>query len=658
MTKVFEDNLEFFREWNAEFHQALVSFGGAGENIVAVDDDWDLELDGQRLYGMGAKLYANAQVKSYWEQQANRLHVSTPQPDPVAPEVHEFFMSTLRRATDANVTFFENRADLRAYHLVVFGVGLGEHLSALANLTNCKNITIVESDIRHVHASMNTFDWRQFKERFDPADGCNFNLLLHEDGALVGDIIRELIRHQNSAAFFDGLCMFQHYPRPMFQQIAGALTDPTNPLEFSPGFIHDELNMIHNSYFNLSKQTPRIFKSAKKTCNVPAFVIGSGPSLDNDLEAIKANHENAIIVSCGSSIAAMLDNGIIPDFHTEAENVVENFEMLRIVAERHDISKIPLIASTTVHPDMPGLFDDVTFFYRQGISSYPLFCTADDAAIDLCTPTATNLGSGFAQAIGCNEIYLFGVDLGSRSAERHHAADTPYNRGDMEFNWHLELSKEVPANFGGISYTHFSYLEAKLTFEHLPRYRSNGQRYFNCSDGLLIDGFEPKHSNTISFDGDGTLKSEAITRLRQNFPSYDGENFKMAWNGAERLAINNRLRTHLTAYVGNEKADYNSTIEALFHIAEHLPHHTFRENHSDGMTTEMQIYRGTAENALAVAYYFLCRVGNDEERGVFAAIVREEIAKFLNKLFDKVDAFYNDLSDPDAAQPMTIFDER
>ena len=132
----------------------------------------------------------------------------------------------------------------------------------------------------------------------------------------------------------------------------------------------------------------------------------------------------------------------------------------------------------------------------------------------------------------------------------------------------------------------------------------------------------------------------------------------MAWNGAERLAINNRLRTHLTAYVGNEKADYNSTIEALFHIAEHLPHHTFRENHSDGMTTEMQIYRGTAENALAVAYYFLCRVGNDEERGVFAAIVREEIAKFLNKLFDKVDAFYNDLSDPDAAQPMTIFDER
>ena len=41
-----------------------------------------------------------------------------------------------------------------------------------------------------------------------------------------------------------------------------------------------------------------------------------------------------------------------------------------------------------------------------------------------------------------------------------------------------------------------------------------------------------------------------------------------------------------------------------------------------------------------------------------ATIVRDEMTKFIENLFLKVDEFYGGLVDPKTAQPSTIFDER
>ena len=85
--------------------------------------------------------------------------------------------------------------------------------------------------------------------------------------------------------------------------------------------------------------------------------------------------------------------------------------MLCLVAERHDISKIPLIAGSTVHPGMLELFDDVTVYFRRGLASYHLFSPGEWSRLANCTPTVTNAGTVFAMEVGCKDIYLFGGTL-------------------------------------------------------------------------------------------------------------------------------------------------------------------------------------------------------------------------------------------------------
>ena len=59
----------------------------------------------------------------------------------------------------------------------------------------------------------------------------------------------------------------------------------------------------------------------------------------------------------------------------------------------------------------------------------------------------------FAQQIGCQTIYLFGVDLGARDP-KHHAKDAPYNAGELEFN--TVIDEPVPGNLGGTVYSEWS----------------------------------------------------------------------------------------------------------------------------------------------------------------------------------------------------------
>lgn len=62
--------------------------------------------------------------------------------------------------------------------------------------------------------------------------------------------------------------------------------------------------------------------------------------------------------------------------------------------------------------------------------------------------------------------------------------------------------------------------------------------------------------------------------------------------------------------------------------------------------------------ALVAAYFFLCRVGNDADRGKFSAIVKDEIITLIDEFHAYIEEFYTGLADPDTAVEMTVFDER
>ena len=120
-------------------------------------------------------------------------------------------------------------------------------------------------------------------------------------------------------------------------------------------------------------------------------------------------------------------NGIVPDFQIEVENL-EVYQLIKQVAEAHDISDVTLLCSVTCERDALEFFDNVVFFMRGSLSPYPIWHLSEEQTLRYCNPTVSNAGLSFAQEIGSHEIYLFGVDMGSMDTdpEVHHSKDAYY----------------------------------------------------------------------------------------------------------------------------------------------------------------------------------------------------------------------------------------
>ncbi len=114
------------------------------------------------------------------------------------------------------------------------------------------------------------------------------------------------------------------------------------------------------------------------------------------------------------------------------------------------------------------------------------------------------------------QIYLFGVDLGSRDADKHHSHDAIYYRADdwgKSYTSHQErMTIEMPANFGGKAYTnstlHWTRMMMAAGLEHF-----SFAKVFNCSDGVQIPGTLPKLPRTLKIEGAPHKKPLALMRL-------------------------------------------------------------------------------------------------------------------------------------------------
>ncbi len=133
---------------------------------INVDDDWDVMLHGKPFYGTGAKAYCHGQVMSYWKRQDGRILSKPPDQENLDDVTTNFLFSVLQRANNTGITFFADRTDLRSYHMIVLGVGLAEHLPILSGLTECRGLIVIEPDPALLAASMHTFDWSAFINKF------------------------------------------------------------------------------------------------------------------------------------------------------------------------------------------------------------------------------------------------------------------------------------------------------------------------------------------------------------------------------------------------------------------------------------------------------------------------------------------------------------
>lgn len=385
--------------------------------------------------------------------------------------------------------------------LMVVGLGFGFHLQMLLERYYVQNLMIVDIPL-FAHLSLYTLDWEKLIQTYSQPDR-RMIVLISDDFLNPERVdaklqeITTLINSTTPAIFYWGY-YFEHlnYNPPLL--IKEWLSKHTTIMDFFKGFFDDELWSLEWTLEKIYKKIPLFYGGHKVPEGSIAFVVGAGPSLDESMEKLFEYKDRAVIFSCGSAITALERVGLVPDYHIEIERTKATYDMLSEV-NRAFLKKTTLIANNPLWTDCFDLFKEGYMYRKLNDTGSSLLDNTGAPFIWNTGPTVTASGVAIAADLGFGEIYLFGVDLGSRDPQKHHSKATNYYKEDSVLSRQApELNIPYPANFGGIAYTNNWFAWTAQSIEATIRRKKI--RVYNTSDGIKIEGAIPLRHQDVRIE--------------------------------------------------------------------------------------------------------------------------------------------------------------
>ena len=516
---LFERNMAALMRFNPGLHHQMAAITTPAARVTGSLEAGDINIDlgHTLLYPTDAQSHAERQLTEF-RASPHRFYMNPPihhvsskpyHHDHISAALYEF-------AKAAGMPSLPGGPTPDGGFLVIYGIGLGFHLPALFDEIDVRHFILAEEFVELMFHTLRLIDWGKIFDKVTER-GQTVTFFFSREPLDLAERIHWTMRGRGFG-LIDGSYLFRHYSSMVLDEAYAEFREKLPLLPISMGFVEDEWvmmrqcgkNLLAND-FRLLEDKPRLEK------NLPAFVVGSGPSLDQSIEAIKRLQGQAVIFSCGTGILPLLRNGIRPDFHCELENGHSSYDHLKRTADQYGLHDIVLIASTTVWPDMPAMFDDRVFYFRDSVCSTGLWAP-NRIGLYGTAPTCTNLAIRAALLLCFRQLYLFGVDLGSRDADKHHSHDAIYYRADDWGQGYTQsqerMTIEMPANFGGKAYTNSTLHWTRMMMAQGLEMYTSYSKIYNCSDGVQIPGTLPKLSRTLKLDAPSHRKPLLLQRLK------------------------------------------------------------------------------------------------------------------------------------------------
>jgi hypothetical protein len=435
-------------------------------------------------------------------------------------------MSTVaKRLTEGEIKYGEEFTG-SAFYLFVYGLGLGLQLEPLIRHYKPKVLVIVEeSRDNFVHAS-SVIDWESIW-RLSQELGTTIKLTIEKDPIRIHEGVKTHIM-SSSLMGLDGLHVFNHGYSSALKQASALLMDPKSAnLASFMGFITDEYNMMKNSFRNLRHGTKRLIGPAKEKCYYPVLIVGSGPSLEENMEWLRNNRDKFILISSGSSLAVLLKNGVRSDFHCNlerAQSILERHEELVQQGYADELKQIYAVMTTTIWPGVDQFFKDTVYFLRPALSPLGVFAENFDQVLFNEGPQVTNTAFAFARRLAAKEIYLLGVDLGTTNPDLPRAKDA----------WKgirpRQLTIPLRGNKGKTVFTDMALVQQKDTLEaQIRKLNDIGGHCYNLGTGVQIRGAKPAETTDIVKEQLTIDREKELAKMVEQFPVYTREKFLTNW---------------------------------------------------------------------------------------------------------------------------------
>jgi Protein of unknown function DUF115/Glycosyltransferase Maf N-terminal domain len=450
---------------------------------------------------------------------------------------------------------------------IFLGIFTGLHIAQYLNTTLLKDIILIEPDMDRLALSCFFLDYTALHQRFG-------HVILHAGGDMPENPINYLMATANvtSAVW---LRLLPAYPFGQFDEIIRRVSIRWNALhEIRVPFDREIRNLKYGAK-NLQARLPVLAEKAVLSEGSRIVVVGSGPSLESDLSWLKKNQKRLIIISAHSAARVLKAAGISPDFYCTLDTEIEPPLLKKLDLDPN----IPLFAYYKADPALLAAFKEVFLFHEENKANVVNF----KSPLHHTHPTSGNTAVALAVFFKPSVLYLAGMDLGFKDAQRSHAAGT-WHDDDEGAGHQATLASDIlpaEANFTesvGEIFT-YSYLNnARGTVEIAVHSAGDTTRVVNLSDGIRIAHAVPAHSAEEVVSAYPKKKKD-LQAIRSAF-STDPAQVWLPYKKTAKETLDG-FRQHLIEQVQLKKFDwlgFGRAIDQAWNIA---ANHSFREGEGD-----------------------------------------------------------------------------
>ncbi len=495
----YQRNIDFFKN-NMDTIHDLIQNTDPIVNLTYNTLEKKLERkneDGSLYYKEGALAYAIQEVKNF-EAKGNTIDYR-PSPAEINPshliKKKSFYDTSLLYAKE----YLKNQVSKPLHSgLIIFGTGVGYHLEILCNKNNHHYYTIIETDFNKFHETLYFINWESILSNLPQNKRLT---LMVKDPNMTDEDFYHSIFYQCYKLFPSinvSTIIYSHdhlRNEENFEEVRRAIKDFNNISRVATERAGPDCQRLLNSNKNcqarhsiINLDETEILHSDSKIA-----IIGAGPSLDDYIDIIKEHQDKMIIVSAGSSLKSLLENGIKPDIHFELEYLNLATRLLKFTDTENSLSNIDLICSAESNPGFLEFFKSSKMFIQE---TSELAKTLDKKYIlKNGGLTCTNGAAALLSRLCDNDIIFFGLDFAHTHGE-HHSKHNITNENQVPEDLTvlkttgIELKNGAHIEVEGINgetlLTTPALFSARKLIEKLCK--ANENNYFNCSNGAKING--------------------------------------------------------------------------------------------------------------------------------------------------------------------------
>lgn len=283
----------------------------------------------------------------------------------------------------------------------VFGVGMGYHVDALLKADHANKVTLLLHETETLSMALCQFDWHEVIE----SGHLSF---LYDAGERS---LLENLKKKNEDAVF-----FIHYPT-LRCVMDGKVRELLEDYFVASSSMLEQKALLDKNFDAIQKHgLPECGELKEQFAGAHVVIAGGGPSVDGQMEAIRAYRGKMVLLTVGTVARKFLENGIVPD----AIMITDPKESIAAQIKGLETEKIPLIILSTAPEKLLAEYKGSVYVaYQEGYEPACGFAKNNGYTVFQTGGSVVTLAIDLAIRFGAADITLVGTDMAYTGGRSH-----------------------------------------------------------------------------------------------------------------------------------------------------------------------------------------------------------------------------------------------